>query len=199
GRARVRILPPRTRRRPIRGRGVAANPRHGSRGRGAAGAPRAIPERPCEPGRDRRLTSRVPIGAVSCAPRLPALPLRAHSEENMKKTTETIAPHGGALVERFVGTDERARWLGRADKLPRITLNRREISDLEMIAIGAFSPLEGFMGRDDYNAVVAQMRLASGLPWTIPVTLAVTTHEARQYSPGDDVALVEERGKPLAI
>jgi sulfate adenylyltransferase len=117
----------------------------------------------------------------------------------MKKTTETIAPHGGALVERFVGADERARWLGRADKLPRITLNRREISDLEMIAIGAFSPLEGFMGQDDYDAVVAQMRLASGLPWTIPVTLAVTMHEARHYRPGDDVALVEEGGKPLAI
>jgi len=114
-------------------------------------------------------------------------------------TTETIAPHGGTLVQRFVGGDERARWLARVGKLPRITLTRREISDLEMIAIGAFSPLEGFMGRDDYDAVVTRMRLTSGLPWTIPVTLAVTANEAKHYRPGDDVALVEEGGKPLAI
>jgi hypothetical protein len=114
-------------------------------------------------------------------------------------TTETIAPHGGALVRRFVGGAERARWLARVGELPRITLTRREISDLEMIAIGTFSPLDGFMGQHDYDSVVTRMRLASGLPWTIPVTLAVTEREATSYHVGDDVALVEEGGKPLAI
>jgi len=69
---------------------------------------------------------------------------------------------------------ERAKALReRAKTLPRITLSAKQACDLEMIAIGAFSPLEGFMTRADYERVVAEMRLASGLPWTIPVTLAV--------------------------
>jgi sulfate adenylyltransferase len=117
----------------------------------------------------------------------------------MTMTTETIAPHGGTLVQRFVDGDERASWLARVGELPRITLTRRQISDLEMVAIGAFSPLEGFMGWDDYDSVVTRMRLARGLPWTIPVTLAVTAREAKDYQVGVDIALVEEKGKPLAI
>ena len=112
---------------------------------------------------------------------------------------ESIAPHGGTLVQRFVAEEERRRWLSRVRELPTIELTRREMSDLEMIAIGAFSPLEGFLGQADYRAVVDEMRLENGLPWTIPVTLAVTTDEEKRYRPGDDVALVEDDGKPLAI
>jgi len=113
--------------------------------------------------------------------------------------TETIAPHGGTLVDRFATGDERERLRRSVEKLPRITLNRREISDLEMIAIGAFSPLEGFLGEADYESVVTRMHLASGCAWTIPVTLAVGADEEARYSTGDDVALVEEGGKPLAV
>lgn len=113
--------------------------------------------------------------------------------------TETIPPHGGTLVQRFVTGEERERWLARAKELPQITLTRREISDVEMIAIGAFSPLDGFMGEADYESVVTRMRLASGLPWTIPVTIALTRDEAKEYRPGGDVALAEEGGRPLAI
>ncbi len=111
----------------------------------------------------------------------------------------TILPHGGTLVSRWAPPEERQRWLAQVPKLPKITLTRREISDLEMIAIGTFSPLEGFMGEADYDSVVSRMRLANNLPWTIPVTLAVTDEEERQFHPGDDVALVEDGGKPLAI
>jgi sulfate adenylyltransferase len=113
--------------------------------------------------------------------------------------TGPIAPHGGTLVQRFADAGERRTWLARIASLPQIRLTRREISDLEMIAIGTFSPLEGFMGEVDYESVVARMRLASGLPWTIPVTLAVSADEERSYQPGSEVALVEEGGKPLAI
>ena len=113
--------------------------------------------------------------------------------------TEAIAPHGGHLIQRFADADERRSWLARVASLPQIVLTRREISDLEMIAIGAFSPLEGFLSEANYESVVKRMRLASGLPWTIPVTLAVTADEERRYRPGDDVALVEEGGKPLAV
>jgi sulfate adenylyltransferase len=113
--------------------------------------------------------------------------------------TQSIAPHGGRLVQRFADAEERKSWLARVTSLPQIVLTRREISDLEMIAIGAFSPLEGFLSEADYESVVTNMRLANGLPWTVPVTLAVTASEERNCRPGDDVALVEEGGRPLAV
>ena len=113
--------------------------------------------------------------------------------------TQSIAPHGGRLVQRFADAEERKSWLARVTSLPQIVLTRREISDLEMIAIGAFSPLEGFLSEADYESVVTNMRLANDLPWTIPVTLAVTASEERNCRPGDDVALVEEGGRPLAV
>jgi sulfate adenylyltransferase len=87
----------------------------------------------------------------------------------MSIATETrlIAPHGGTLVDR---TGERPSGIGQLDV---ITLTSRELSDLDMLASGALSPLEGFMGRDDYEPVLETMRLANGLPWALPVCLAV--------------------------
>jgi ATP sulphurylase len=73
--------------------------------------------------------------------------------------------------------------------MPRLELNARAISDLEMIAIGAYSPLEGFMGEADYHAVVHNMRLANGKVWSIPVILPVSTEQATRLHPGRDVAL----------
>ncbi len=99
-----------------------------------------------------------------------------------------IRPHGGRLVDRF-----EARPDG-VEKLERLTLTSREVSDLEMIASGALSPLEGFMGRDDYERVVDEMRLANDLPWSLPVCLAVAS--APQ---GDRVALADESGRLLAV
>jgi len=111
----------------------------------------------------------------------------------------SIDPHGGSLVSRFATPEDRLRWRGGIDRLPRITLTRREISDLEMIAVGAFSPLTGFMGEADYLSVVSRMRLAKGLAWTMPVTLAVPQAEEARYKVSDDVALVEDGGRPLAV
>jgi len=99
-----------------------------------------------------------------------------------------IRPHGGQLVDRL---GERP---ANVDKLETITLSPREVSDLDMLATGALSPLEGFMGRDDYERVVDEMRLASGLPWTLPVCLAVDA--APQ---GERVALADESGRLLAV
>ena len=67
---------------------------------------------------------------------------------------QTIAPHGGKLINRFAAPEQKAALLAEAEKLPRIALDARQISDLELIAIGAVSPLEGFMGRADYESVV---------------------------------------------
>jgi sulfate adenylyltransferase len=89
-----------------------------------------------------------------------------------------IAPHGGELVDR---TGERPDDL---DALDIVTLTSRELSDLDMLASGALSPLEGFMGSDDYELVLDALRLASGLPWALPVCLAVD-----ETPRGDRVAL----------
>jgi sulfate adenylyltransferase len=103
-------------------------------------------------------------------------------------TTGLIAPHGGKLVDR---TGERPDDL---DSLPVVTLTSREVSDLDMLASGALSPLEGFMGKADYDRVVEEMRLASSLPWALPVCLAVAEAPA-----GDRVALADEDGRLLAV
>ncbi len=84
-----------------------------------------------------------------------------------------IPAHGGVLVNRLCSPDQRQHFLDEADSLPSLNLSDREISDLEMIAIGGFSPLTGFMGSQDYRQVVETMHLSNGLPWSIPITLSV--------------------------
>jgi len=111
----------------------------------------------------------------------------------------TILPHGGTLVNRWATDKERQEWLPEIKNLKRIHLTKREISDLEMIGVGAFSPLEGFMGEADYRATRERMRLRNGLPWTIPVTLSVTRDEERGLHAGDDVVLLEDDDHPLGI
>ena len=108
----------------------------------------------------------------------------------MSVVTEThlIAPHGGELVDRTGPPPDDL------DELETLELTPRELSDLDMLACGALSPLEGFMGRADYDRVVEEMRLADGLPWALPVCLAVD--EAPR---GDEVALADETGRPLAV
>ena len=100
-----------------------------------------------------------------------------------------IKAHGGRLVDRFASAAERTYWLEQIGKLPVVTMNPRETSDLEMIATGALSPLEGFMERDDYDHVCAHGRLSAGLPWTIPVTLAVNRTTADSLRVGDPLVL----------
>ncbi len=100
-----------------------------------------------------------------------------------------INAHGGRLVNRFATESERERWLAQLDDLASVTMNRRETSDLEMIATGALSPLEGFMVRADYQSVCEEGRLANGLPWTIPISLAVSSEFGEELEPGQPVVL----------
>ena len=102
---------------------------------------------------------------------------------------ESIPAHGGRLVNRELTGVERETMLERVPSMPRINLRPREISDLEMLANGAFSPLEGFMCEDDYIAVRGNMHLAAGLPWTIPVTLSTSDDVANGLTEGSDIAL----------
>jgi len=106
-----------------------------------------------------------------------------------------IAPHGGELVDLLAPPDERAELESRAAGLATVTLNARQAADLELLAVGGFSPLRGFQGSDDWRRVVDEMHLADGLPWSIPVTLA-SDAEAKV---GDDVALVSPDGVLLGV
>jgi sulfate adenylyltransferase len=103
-------------------------------------------------------------------------------------TDHLIRPHGGVLVDR---TGERPDDV---ETLEVVTLTSRELSDLDMLASGALSPLEGFMGQADYERVVEEMHLANGLPWALPVCLAVDAAPE-----GDRVALADEDGRLYAL
>jgi sulfate adenylyltransferase len=118
-----------------------------------------------------------------------------------KATTmkDLIAPHGGTLVERLASKQESEEWLVRAREMPSLPLNARQISDLEMIGTGGLSPLSGFMGQRDYQLCVEEMRLANGLPWTIPVTLAASDAQAATLRPDQDMALQEPGGDVLGV
>ncbi|MGH9846352.1 MAG: sulfate adenylyltransferase, partial [Blastocatellia bacterium] len=93
------------------------------------------------------------------------------------------------MINRKVAGEKREALLQAAPKLARLRLNAREVADLELIANGAFSPLEGFLGEADYVSVRDHRRLAGGLVWTIPVTLSTTKDERKKLKIGEDVAL----------
>ena len=103
-----------------------------------------------------------------------------------------IPPHGGTLVDRVAPEADRAASLERAGGLTPIPLNPRQHSDLDLIAVGALSPLQGFMGRADYERVVREMRLADGTVWSLPVTLDVSAELAGKLQAGEEAALVAD-------
>jgi sulfate adenylyltransferase len=106
-----------------------------------------------------------------------------------------IDPHGGELVDLLVPADQRERLAADVAGLQSVTLSARQAADLELLAVGGFSPLRGFQGSEDWRSVVEEMRLADGLPWSIPVTLATDV----DASVGDDLALEDAGGRPLGV
>lgn len=109
----------------------------------------------------------------------------------MARNEGAIAPHGGTLVDRVLRGVSKEAALERAAALRKVSLNPTAVSDLELIAIGAFSPLTGFMARADYESVLEDMRLSNGLVWTIPITLPVSRETADELKEGEEIALVE--------
>ena len=101
-----------------------------------------------------------------------------------------IEPHGGRLINRIVDIKEKKELLKKAKSLKKFSLNQREISDFEMIAIGAFSPLEGFLNQEDYISVLGNCRLKNGLVWSIPITLSATKEEIKNLKENEEVALL---------
>jgi sulfate adenylyltransferase len=113
---------------------------------------------------------------------------------------ETIAPHGGTLVDLLIPEPERASAAAEADNLPKLVVNERELSDLEMLTVGALSPLTGFVGEADYVSVLETMHLSNGLAWSIPVTLSLTEEDVKRIGAGNAVALLPAEGAaPIAI
>ncbi|WP_421656338.1 sulfate adenylyltransferase [Leptothermofonsia sp. ETS-13] len=112
---------------------------------------------------------------------------------------DSIAPHGGTLINRIATPDQRAEFLDKAEYLPNVQLDTRAVSDLEMIAIGGFSPLIGFMEKADYDRVVNDMHLADGLPWSIPITLSVTEEVAAPLKEGSLVRLDNPHGHFIGV
>ena len=106
-----------------------------------------------------------------------------------------IDPHGGTLVDLLVPAGERERVEGDAADLPSVVLSARQAADLELLAVGGFSPLRGFQGCEDWRSVVEDMTLADGLPWSIPVTLATDV----DASVGDGLALQSVDGRLLGV
>ncbi len=118
----------------------------------------------------------------------------------MTVTADTlIAPHGGKLTELLVPESEKAALKAEALEIPSITLTGRQICDIELLLNGGFSPLEGFMTREDYDRVVSDMRLASGIIWPMPITLDVDEKTAETVQVGGKVALRDNTGLLLAI
>ena len=117
----------------------------------------------------------------------------------MSTESGLIAPHGGQLINRIASEAEKKEFLAQADTLPRVTLDKRAQSDLEMIAIGGFSPLKGFMEQSDYDSVVDTMHLSNGLPWSIPVTLPVTEEIAAPLKEGNWIRLDDANGRFIGV
>ena len=110
-----------------------------------------------------------------------------------------IPPHGGRLIDRVVSGADAKRLEEAAGRMPAVALNQRELADLEMIAVGAMSPLEGFMSEADYLSVLDSTRLTSGLVWSLPVVLSAKTEEHERLKPGAEIALVDDESGALAI
>jgi sulfate adenylyltransferase len=117
----------------------------------------------------------------------------------VRDTALTATPHGGKLVdlvvhgERVAAAQEESRHWRSWDLTPR------QVCDLELLSCGAFSPLEGFLSRRDYDAVLMDMRLADGTLWPIPIVLDVTETFAESVRPGDALALRDAEGVMLAV
>ena len=114
--------------------------------------------------------------------------------------TYPIPAHGGTLINLLATGDDAANLAAEAANLPKVVVNERELSDLEMLATGALSPLTGFQGEADYHTVLDDMHLANGLAWAIPVVLSVPDEDLHRLGTADAIALcAEEDGEPLAV
>jgi sulfate adenylyltransferase len=109
-------------------------------------------------------------------------------------------PHGGTLVNLLAQGDAAAELAVEAANLPKVLPSERELSDLEMLTVGALSPLTGFQGERDYRSVLDAMHLENGLAWAIPVVLSLSDDDAHRVAGANSVALEPAAGAdPIAV
>ncbi|MCI4329529.1 MAG: sulfate adenylyltransferase [Thermoplasmata archaeon] len=113
------------------------------------------------------------------------------------------SPYGGRLVERQLGPQEAERLASQVHEFPQLRLETDQVLDAAKIAVGAYSPLDGFMDRATLESVVHTLRLPNSLPWPIPIVLTPPGREAEavlaRLRPGDEVALLDPAGRFFAL
>jgi sulfate adenylyltransferase len=122
---------------------------------------------------------------------------RGQEEEREKTMFNLISPHGGELKPLLLKGEKLKETLKKAKTLPQVRMTTRERDDLIMMGIGAFSPLEGFMGKADWKDVCMDMKMSDGTFWPIPITLSVTKEVAKSLKEGHEVALVDRENDEL--
>ena len=110
-----------------------------------------------------------------------------------------VAPHGGVLRELYLPTAEAEALKRLSASLPQWTLNQRQLCDLELLLNGGFSPLQGFLGRADYDRVLSEMRLADDTLWPMPIVLDVDEAFAAKLPENAQISLNDTQGTPLAV
>lgn len=126
--------------------------------------------------------------------------MKALAAEMASAEHETlVAPHGGVLRELYLPAAEAELLKRQSASLPQWTLNQRQLCDLELLLNGGFSPLQGFLGRADYDRVLVDMRLADGTLWPMPITLDVSEAFAASLSEQARISLNDAQGTPLAV
>jgi len=120
--------------------------------------------------------------------------------DSAKSHGHLIAPHGGELVDLRLDPENAAELKARSRDFPSWDLTSRQIRDLELLLSGGFSPLRGFMNREDHERVCQDMKLSNGLIWPIPITLDVPEAFAKSLKPGSSkVALRDSEGVMIAV
>lgn len=110
-----------------------------------------------------------------------------------------VGPHGGKLVDRTLKGKQLERIQDEIVELPKMVVNKELANDIRNIAEGVFSPLEGFLGQQDYLNVLYDRRLANDLPWTIPIVLDTSKHNLSGLTEGDDIVLADKTSQPIAL
>ena len=114
-----------------------------------------------------------------------------------ESSSNLISPYAGELIDLMVSKEERQELLERSSRLPSVRISSRSLCDLELLATGAFSPLDRFMGKADYERVLTEMRLENGILFPIPITLPVDEDALPSW--GEQITLSDARNNTLAV
>ena len=108
-------------------------------------------------------------------------------------------PHGGKLINKILSKNELERIMFNLKDYKSLIINEDLVMDVEKIAIGAFSPLKGFLTQEDYLSVLNNKRLSNDVIWTLPIILTLDKDEVNNFGEGDDIILKDSNNTPIAL